>query len=122
MRSKRGAVDDGHSQSLVTEKHVEDAGDIVAKQFGALVIKGFFRGRRGWPDKFYFFPGGRLLLVEYKRPGEEAEPDQKAIHRKLRRRGFQVLVIDQVEEARSMVRRFGLGETVDPEAEGVGAA
>lgn len=100
----------------ITEASIEKRGDAEATRLGALVVKGNLRGRRSWPDKFYFFPGARLLFVEYKRPGEEAEPDQAAVHRKLRRRGFQVCVIDDAEEAEETIRRFAAGENVDPEA------
>ncbi len=101
---------------MVTEADVEKAGDEEAQRLGALPVKGTFRGRRSWPDKFYFFPEARLLFVEYKRPGEEAEPDQAAVHRKLRRLGFQVLVIDDAEDAKAKLRRFAQGKKVDPEA------
>jgi hypothetical protein len=108
--------DDDRLDAEITEAEVEEAGDEEAVLHGALVVKGAFRGRRSWPDKFYFFPGARLLLVEYKRPGEEARKDQESVHRKLRRRGFQVCVVDDKEVARETIRRFVRGETVDREA------
>ena len=100
----------------ITEASIEKAGDAEATKLDAVVVKGNLRGRRGWPDKFYFFPGALLLLVEYKRPGEEPRKDQIKVHEKLRRRGFQVCVVDDAEVAKETIRRFVAGEVVDPEA------
>ncbi len=99
-----------------TEANIEAIADREARKHGFWPVKGLFRGRRGWPDKLYFCPGARLLCVEYKKPDEVPKADQRAVHRKLRRLGFEVLVIDDPEEARQAIRRFANGETVDPEA------
>lgn len=100
----------------ISEDRIEEAGDKEARRLGGLPVKGNLRGRRDWPDKLYFFPGARLLFVEYKRRGKEARPSQSGVHRKLRRRGFQVIVPDTKAEAISAIQRFVRGETVDPEA------
>jgi len=48
---------------------------------------------RAWPDQLFFGPGGRKLLVEFKRPGEDARPQQAKRHRELGALGHQVEVV-----------------------------
>ena len=64
------------------------------KQAGGWPLKFVSPGTSGVPDRLVLLPGGRLIFVETKRPGEEARALQKAVHRKLRDLGFAVLVID----------------------------
>ena len=51
-------------------------------------------GWSGAPDRLCLFPGGRLVFVEIKRPGERPRPLQEARHRALRSMGFKIVVLD----------------------------
>jgi hypothetical protein len=54
------------------------------------------RAKRGWPDRLFFGPDGRSLMVEFKRPGEKLRPQQRATHRRLFGLGHPVIVVDSV--------------------------
>jgi hypothetical protein len=51
----------------------------------------------GWPD-IQAFKNGKTLFIEAKKPGEKASPLQLYRHDKLRLQGFEVYVIDSIEE------------------------
>jgi hypothetical protein len=95
------------------ESSIERAVVREANRFGAYVVKGKTPSRRGFPDRLLFFPGARLLFVETKRAGKKARPDQDLCHRKLRRRGFAVVVVDSIDQAKKVVRDFASGYGVD---------
>jgi len=54
-------------------------------------------GRRGAPDRCVMLPGGRLIWVECKAPGEIPEPHQDREHERMRRVGQIVEVVDSFE-------------------------
>jgi hypothetical protein len=60
-------------------------------------------GRKGAPDRWFFAPGGRLLIVEFKAPGGGVLSfhQNKAI-RWLRAFGFEVHVIDDIDEGMAL--------------------
>ena len=61
-------------------------------------------GRTGFPDRIFYIPGGKPLLIEFKRPGEEPKPMQLYIHQLLRQLKYNVKVCDNVEDAVRYVR------------------
>jgi len=50
----------------------------------------------GAPDRLVFLPGGQLILVECKAPGKKPRPLQAHVHERLRKLGFQVVVLDRL--------------------------
>lgn len=75
-------------QKLV--KAVKAAGDIAPK----LTSPGF----DGMPDRMVLMPGGCIGFVEVKAPGEKPRSLQLSRHRLLRRLGFNVYVLDGIEQ------------------------
>ena len=71
-------------------KTVKEAGGIAPK----LICPGF----DGMPDRIVLLPGGRMGFVEVKAPGKVPRPLQEARHRMLRRLGFQVYLLDAVDQ------------------------
>ena len=80
------------------EKHVVKA----AEAAGFMQRKISYVNRRGAPDRFFFGPGGRLILVEFKKGGEKPEPHQEREIARLRNLGFEVHVIDNVADGRAL--------------------
>lgn len=54
----------------------------------------------GLPDRLVILPGGRLYLVELKRPDGSRSKIQKHQHLELARRGVQVSTLYTIEEVR----------------------
>ena len=53
----------------------------------------------GWPDRLFLIPGGRPLLIEFKRPGDNPKIKQEYVHDLLRSLGYAVKVVDDAEDA-----------------------
>ncbi|GIP38321.1 nuclease [Paenibacillus sp. J31TS4] len=54
-------------------------------------------GTAGVPDRICLLPGGRVVFVEVKAPGEKPRPLQVKRHEELKVLGFDVRVIDSEE-------------------------
>ena len=66
----------------------------VKKHGGKFVSPGF----DGMPDRLLLLPHGRFAFVEVKAPNQKPRPLQLSRHRLLRRLGFQVYVLDALED------------------------
>lgn len=73
-----------------------------AKEAGWMPRKMVYQNRIGCPDQFFFGPGGRLIIVEFKRPGAKPEPHQEREIARLRKLGFEVHVIDDVVKGKEL--------------------
>lgn len=65
-------------------------------------------GRRAVPDRLLALPGGRLILVECKAPGEKLRPDQNREAASLWAMGIKVHVVstkEEVDELMEAIRR-----------------
>lgn len=82
------------------ESAVVKATNAAAKKAGFLHRKVVYQGRRGAPDDWYFGHGGRLIIVEHKRPRKGPRIQQEREIDRLRERGFDVRVVNTVEKAR----------------------
>ncbi len=60
-------------------------------------------GKNGFPDRMFFIPGGRPLLIEFKKPGEDARPLQKGRARILGDLGYNVEICDDEEKALNLI-------------------
>lgn len=77
------------------EDYIETTVVKAAEKDGWLVRKLQWVSKRGAPDRF-FAKAGRVVLIEFKSPGEAPRPDQEAEIRKLRRQGVEVHIVDTV--------------------------
>lgn len=68
------------------------------KVMGGIAPKFTSPGFAGMPDRLVLLPRGRMGFVEFKAPGRKPRPLQLARHRLLRRLGFKVYVIDEVNQ------------------------
>lgn len=86
------------SREVVIEQKVCDH----AEANGWLVRKAVYAGRRGSPDR-WMMRGGRLLLIEFKRPGQHPDAQQAREHDRLRAAGFPVHIVRTVEEGLALL-------------------
>lgn len=70
-----------------------------AKKQGIFTTKLASPGNRSLPDRIFWLPGGKPLLIEFKRPAGKVTVLQAAMHDTLRRLGYLVLVLDDATEA-----------------------
>lgn len=74
------------------EKRVEQVLGWEVKALGGWSIK-LLPSVSGLPDRMVLLPGGRLIFVETKAPTGTVAPHQTVIHNRLRRLGFEVVVL-----------------------------
>ncbi|RUT66821.1 nuclease [Morganella morganii] len=74
----------------VIERHLVNE----MKKVGGIAYKFVSPGRRAVPDRLVLLPGGKVIFVECKAPGEKPRPDQLREHARLFALGHQVIVLD----------------------------
>lgn len=74
----------------VIERHLVNE----VKKAGGIAYKFVSPGRRAVPDRLVLLPGGKIIFVECKAPGEKPRPDQLREHARLFALGHQVVVLD----------------------------
>lgn len=87
----------------VREIEIERPASEYAERRGWYEIKIMQASKRGFPDRFYARKG-RIVLVEYKAPGEGPTTQQAKRHRELRAHGVEVFVIDNLDDAYALLR------------------
>ena len=82
---------------MIQERDVER--DLISsvRKAGGMCLKFVSPGWSGAPDRVCLFPGGCLVFVELKRPGEKVRPLQAHRTKQLRELGFRVELIDSKE-------------------------
>ena len=80
------------------EKEIEKKLILAVKQAGGICPKLVSPGFDGMPDRIVLLPNGHIGFVEVKAPGEKPRPLQLARHEMLRQLGFQVYVLDSIEQ------------------------
>lgn len=84
------------------ETHLENECVRYAEGFNYESVK-LDKAKRGWPDRIFFGPGGTTVLVEFKRPGEKARPQQAARHKRLAEIGHTVHLIDNFDDFAQLI-------------------
>ncbi len=74
------------------------------KAMGGMAIKLISPNFAGLPDRLVLLPHGRMFFVELKATGQKPRPLQIAVHRKLRKLGFDVYVIDSNEKINELLQ------------------
>ena len=78
----------------IVEQHLVKA----VKSSGGIAPKLVSPGFDGMPDRLVLLPGGKIGFVEVKALGKEPRPLQVARHGLLRRLGFKVYILDDLEQ------------------------
>jgi hypothetical protein len=58
---------------------------------------------RSYPDRLFFVPGGKPLMIEFKRPGEALRKFQAYTIKRLKKLGYDIEVCDSSEDALKLV-------------------
>lgn len=89
------------------ERTIENAVLAYAKRkYDAVVVKMNLQGRRSWPDRMFFPPGGVPFFIEFKREGTKPTALQDHTHQKLATLGYKVWVIDDISEGKYVIDRM----------------
>lgn len=88
------------------EKEVESHLERGAKKLGGKAYKWVSPQNSGVPDRIVILPGGRIVFVETKKPGEKARRLQEEVHKKLRKLGCDVRVIDTIEKVDEFLKEM----------------
>lgn len=88
------------------EKTIEQKLVAEVKKAGGIWLKWVAPGFDGVPDRIAMFPGGKIAFVEVKAPGEKPRPLQRARHELLRKMGFRVYVLDEIEKIGGIINEI----------------
>ena len=88
------------------EKVIEKAFCDAAKKKGGIAIKMPAIHLNGLPDRLCLLPGGILFFCELKAPGKKPRKLQLSIHRKLKKLGFKVEIIDSIEKVHKILDQY----------------
>lgn len=70
---------------------------------GGMCIKLLTDQYIGLPDRMCLFPNGKIVFAETKSTGKKPRKIQLVVHEKLRSLGFDVRVIDRLEQIKSLL-------------------
>jgi hypothetical protein len=87
----------------VRETRVEQTLRTEIRDRGGWAIK-LLPSVSGLPDRMVLLPPGRLIFVELKSPTGTVAPHQTVIHNRLRRLGFEVLVLSSPEAVKDWAK------------------
>ncbi len=79
----------------------------VVKASGGMAPKFVSPGFDGMPDRIVLMLGGKIAFVEVKAPGKKLRPLQVVRHGMLRRLGFEVFVLDRLEDIQLLISEIG---------------
>lgn len=80
------------------EKRIEMALIYRVKELGGTCEKFVSPGRRSVPDRLVTLPGGQIIFVELKAPGNKPTEAQRRDHERRRELGCDVRVIDNMDD------------------------
>lgn len=86
------------------EKKIEQKLVTAVKKHGGICPKFVSPGFDGMPDRLLLLPHGRFAFVEVKAPNQKPRPLQLSRHKLLRRLGFQVYVLDTLEDIDKFIK------------------
>lgn len=90
-------------EETIEKKFVEEC----KHKFGIDAYKFEIKNKKGAPDRIMFLPQATTILIEFKKPGITSEglsKHQIEFIDDLTKKGFSVLVTDEVEEALDFVK------------------
>ena len=94
---------------IMLEKRIEQRLRDEVKRRGGLALKFVSPGFAGVPDRLVLMPDVNVGFVEIKAPGEVPRPIQLSRHKLLRRLGFKVYVLDNIENITHIIDEIEKG-------------
>ena len=88
------------------EKEIESYLRDRIRRIGGKAYKLVSPGSNGMPDRLVCLPGGRVIFVELKAPGQHPRPMQIYRIGELKQKGFRVEVIDSKEQVDEFVKEL----------------
>lgn len=83
---------------MKSEKQIEQSLIKAVKNMGGIAPKFVSPGFDGMPDRIVLLPYGVMVFVEVKAPGKKPRPLQVSRHGMLRRLGFKVYILDDMDQ------------------------
>jgi hypothetical protein len=87
----------------MNEKEIERKLVVMIKSAGGIAPKFVSPGFAGMPDRLILLPDGHMAFAELKAPGKKPRSLQVSRHRLLRKLGYRVYVIDDVNKIGGML-------------------
>ena len=106
MTGFRGDTTSCYRRKKLYERTIEQELAARTRAMGGIAPKFTSPGFDGMPDRLVLLPGGRMVFVELKAPGKKPRALQLARHRLLRRLGFKVYVIDEINQIDSVLEEI----------------
>lgn len=94
---------------FLSEKQIELRLVTAVRKQGGLALKFISPSFAGMPDRLVLLPDGKMAFVEVKAPGKKPRPLQVKRHEKLRELGFQVFVLDSLEDIPGLLQQIAEG-------------
>lgn len=88
---------------LQIEKEIENQFVNYAKTHNVLAVKFIDPGNTGAPDRICFLPGGKILLIEFKKPGGLLSVKQQLYHKRLYELGQFVYTCCSFQQAKEVL-------------------
>lgn len=91
---------------IESEKLLEKKLRVKIEELGGLCWKLPAIHISGIPDRLCLLPGGKAFFAEIKTTGEKPEKLQLYWHKELRKRGFEVYVVDSSEQINQIIEKY----------------
>ena len=93
------------------EKKIEQKLEKAVKVQGGLALKFVSPNFDGMPDRIILLPEGKMAFVEVKANGKKSRNLQISRHRILRKRGFQVFILDDKKQIEKIIDEIERGDS-----------
>jgi hypothetical protein len=90
-------------KKVVREADIENAFVRKIKELGCRTRKLNGMGFNSWPDRLILCPGGAVVFIEFKKPGEDLRPAQQQLHEDVGSIGHTWYTCDNVDDAMEIV-------------------
>ena len=85
------------------EKQIETKCKVIAERHGCMLRKVVSPGFTGWPDRQLLMRPGKIIFMEFKRPGKKPTLRQAFVMEQIRAFGFDVYKVDNVEDFKDIL-------------------